>query len=183
MEIKKLRLILYIKNIVFSIGQFSWRVSFYLLVITYLYFGHEVTADKIFIVLSCYSTLRHYMAVGLPVGMTHIVEATAAVDRIKAVLKQTPLDVKDEEIVEDDKIPMIKMHNVIVSLSLTKTIFDGINLEIKQGLVALTGPLGAGKTSLLKAILHDLKIVSGDIKVLKDLSNKIFKKSCSSHIF
>lgn len=147
---------------ILSIGQFSWRVSFYLLFISYLYLEEEISAEKIFVVLSCYATLRHYMTIGIPVGITQIVEAVAVADRITELLTEPSLNTTRRDIAEN---PIIKMDGVVAALNPNQNIFEKLTLTVTSGLVALTGPLGAGKSSLIKTILQDLQIVSGNVHV------------------
>lgn len=171
-EIKKLRSIIYIRNFIFCLGDISWRLSFYLLVLTYVYLGYDITAEKIFVVITCYTTLRFYLSFGIPLGVSNLAEASASANRIVKLLKQPSLDYVNVS-GEKEKTPTVKLTNVVAALSPSKTIFDKINLDIDRGIVALTGPLGSGKSSLLKVILHDLLIVKGDIQVSYNFINNL----------
>lgn len=162
---KKLRSIIYIRNIIFCIGDISWRLSFYLLVVAYVYLGNDITAEKIFAVITCYATLRWYLSIGVPLGVSNLAEASAAINRIAKLVKQPSLI---EPNVDNDKVnvtPSIKLSNVVASLGPSKTFFDKINIELERGIIALTGPLGSGKSSLLKVILNDLVVVNGNVQV------------------
>lgn len=132
-----------------------------------------MSAEKIFIVLSCYSMLRHYMAIGIPVGITQIVDAIAAADRIREFLCEPSLNVNRTVTGEN---PHVKINNVVVALNDKKNIFDGLNLNLNETeLVGITGPIGSGKTCLIKTILQDLQIVSGDVHVIFFFCNYLIR--------
>ena len=67
---------------------------------------------------------------------------------------------------------LVSLKNVAVGYN-SNVILDGIDLEIRQGdFIALLGPNGCGKTTLLKTIAGILKPISGEINYY-DVENLI----------
>lgn len=61
---------------------------------------------------------------------------------------------------------ILEIKNLTVKLD-NKVILEDINLEVEKGeIVAIVGPNGGGKTTLLKTILGFIKTYKGDIKIL-----------------
>lgn len=131
-----------------------------------MYLNDNITAAKIFIVISCYTSLRMVLTIRIPIGIVQLAEARTAMKRLKSLLMQPELEEQtDQKYCIKTTSTKITINNAIAALNGTTNIFKGINLDVKNGLVAVTGPLGSGKSCLLKLILKDLKLVQGDIKV------------------
>jgi zinc transport system ATP-binding protein len=63
---------------------------------------------------------------------------------------------------------IIRIDNVVVEYD-HKVILPGVDLSIKKGdFIAITGPNGGGKTSLLRAILGLIEPRSGKVKFYED---------------
>lgn len=166
-EIKKLRLIYYLKGLILTLGGVCTRVSFYLSVLLYTYlYDNNVTAEKIFTVLSCYAALRSVLSIGIPIGISQIAEFKASLDRINKLLREPVLMLHELEEL-NQLMPSLNLNNVTVTIK-KKPIINTLNLSLQRGLVALTGPLGAGKSTLLKTILKDLEVAHGDVNVSID---------------
>ena len=74
-------------------------------------------------------------------------------------------------------MPIIELDNVVFKRS-TKTIFDHLNLSIDDnGITALMGPSGVGKTTLLQLITAQIKPHSGTVRVLGDNIHKLKRKA------
>jgi zinc transport system ATP-binding protein len=67
---------------------------------------------------------------------------------------------------------IVEIKNVFFAYN-GQTVLEGINLDIRQGdFIAMIGPNGGGKTTLLKLILGLLKPGKGSIRVLGDTTEK-----------
>lgn len=61
--------------------------------------------------------------------------------------------------------PILQIHNATLTID-GKQLWSGLNLDVAPGeFIAVIGSNGSGKTSLLKAILGQLKLDSGEIKL------------------
>lgn len=106
------------------------------------------------------------LTVRIPIGIVQLAEARTAMKRMKSLLTQPDLEEQtDQKYCIKTTSTKITINNAVAALNNSTNIFKGINLDVKNGLIAITGPLGSGKSCLLKLILKDLKLVQGDVKV------------------
>lgn len=71
------------------------------------------------------------------------------------------------------RYPYLRVHNLVAKWNQneTQTALNDISIDLKPGdLLAVIGPVGAGKSSLLMALLKELPLLSGRIEVEGRLS-------------
>lgn len=170
------------------------KISIFLSLITYVYYGNLITARKVFIVSSYFNTLNLVMVYFWPVALTYVGEGYVSVKRLQEFLllpetKQITKSSKTKKIGHNEiRIPNANnsLSKRIVNLNsegkgillenataawntLDKDNKNGIlnvNIEIQPSLLcALVGKVGSGKSTLLNAILGELEIDSGRITV------------------
>ena len=157
-------------NIIFSFA--SSRVVMVLIFSTYVFLGGIVTAEKAFLTLAFYNVVRLSMTFFFPLAIQFISETSISIKRIQDFLLM-------EEVSETSST------NVIETTSIGKTGYvrlkeisgkwseqsegkslDKITFEAKSGhLVAIVGPVGSGKGSILQAILGTNESVSLDFSL------------------
>ncbi|MBW7996713.1 MAG: ATP-binding cassette domain-containing protein [Candidatus Glassbacteria bacterium] len=72
---------------------------------------------------------------------------------------------------------MIQFNNVSAGYAKSARVLDGIDFHIRKGeFVFLTGPSGSGKSTLLKLIYHDLRPLSGEVRVAEFSSRKLSRR-------
>ena len=82
-----------------------------------------------------------------------------------------------------DKIETIEFKNMAFSYDENRSLIEGFNLTIKKGQkVAIVGPTGAGKTTLINLIMRFYDPVSGDIVINGQSSLDIRKESLRQNI-
>ena len=82
-----------------------------------------------------------------------------------------------------DKIETIEFKNMSFSYDENRQLIEGFNLTIKKGQkVAIVGPTGAGKTTLINLLMRFYDPVSGDIAINGRLSATIKKQSLRQNI-
>ena len=82
-----------------------------------------------------------------------------------------------------DKIETIEFKNMSFSYDENRQLIEGFNLTIKKGQkVAIVGPTGAGKTTLINLLMRFYDPVSGDIAINGQLSATIKKQSLRQNI-
>lgn len=115
----------------------------------------------------------------LPGNFSRAAQLYASIIRLNMVLQAEELKKTDEETTEK---PSVLLKDASFSLS-KKDILKGISLNVtKNGLTVVTGPVGSGKSSLLKVILQDFHPVSeGEFELSLFLSwfNFLFRNSRS----
>ncbi|KAF5303208.1 hypothetical protein FQA39_LY10121 [Lamprigera yunnana] len=170
-EIENLRILFYIKALVTSVGDLSNRFCFYICVITYVALGNLVTAEKAFVVLGCFITLRVVFVTFIPLGITQIAEMRAALHRITQFLTLEQVQKHDDyEDSTSNDVGTIFIKNVFVETSKNMKILKNLTFAITQKLTIVMGPTGAGKSILLKLLLGDTLNSTGDVNVCGKVS-------------
>ena len=115
--------------------------------------------------------------------ISDIQSATAAAERVFRLIDTAPelADSKDAVNLEDVK-GEVTISNVNFGYFPEKRILNDVNFDVQQGgLVAIVGPTGAGKTTIINLLMRFYDIDSGDIKVdglsIKDITRKSLRKS------
>lgn len=110
--------------------------------------------------------------------------AGAASARVFGLLDQEEEDISDE----DDKLPAkvegdVSFNNVKFGYSPDEILMNNINLDVKAGeMVAIVGPTGAGKTTLINLILRFYELNSGSITIDGIDIAKVSRQNLRDHI-
>ncbi|CAI8020809.1 Multidrug resistance-associated protein 1 [Geodia barretti] len=129
----------------------------------------RLTADKAFVALSLFNILRFPLSM-LPMLISFMVESSVSVKRLREFLKGNEIDPNN---VERSEEPATEGENVIAVSSGEftwdtgdKSTLEDINIQVKRGqLVGVVGLVGAGKSSLIQAILGEMEKVGGTVEV------------------
>ncbi|GLV41664.1 uncharacterized protein CBL_06893 [Carabus blaptoides fortunei] len=195
-EIKSIRATSYIKGILLSFIMFTTRISIFASVLAYVLFGNYITAEKVFVLTSYYNILRQTMTIFFPQGIALVAEALVSVNRLQKFLlyDETELAVEflrmereekanaekykqngtlaEARVVENrDKGIVLKHASAKWHGNVADNTLTDINMTVKPGrLTAIVGPVGAGKSSLLHAILKELPLSEGSVEVNGEVS-------------
>lgn len=134
----------------------------------YTYFGGELTPAKTFTSLSLFAVLR-FPLYTLPTLIVYIVNANVSLKRLQEFLVADERDLQPNPALESG-LPAISIENRTFSWepTLEWPTLSNINLHVEVGsLVAIVGSTGAGKSSILSAILGDLPAVSGSPAIVR----------------
>ncbi|XP_019874101.2 probable multidrug resistance-associated protein lethal(2)03659 isoform X2 [Aethina tumida] len=157
----------YIRVVVILIGLLSSKISFYVLIMVYLWFGHTTDVEMVFYILTCVEGLRNILAIDIPYGLSRGADMYAALLRISKVLNSE--EVQDHANLDKTEKPIVELCNVSVSIKERK-VLRRIDLRVESGLVLVTGTVGCGKSSLIKTLLRDYPPESGVINVRGSIS-------------
>ncbi|XP_049947426.1 ATP-binding cassette sub-family C member 4-like [Schistocerca serialis cubense] len=168
----------YIRGIFMSFNLCTTRLALCCALVTFVQLGNELTANKIFVVLTYFNILAQLMSMVFVRGVAELAEAVVSVRRIQAFLL-------NEELIETRTSTILAVNNVnhennkelkgeiAVSLehvsakwteTLTNNTLDDVNLRVYKGeLLGVVGPVGSGKSSLLQAILGELPLKEGSL--------------------
>ncbi|XP_072376502.1 probable multidrug resistance-associated protein lethal(2)03659 isoform X3 [Diabrotica undecimpunctata] len=163
-EISKLLKTLILKTFIVLTGGIFSRLGFYLLLMACIWSSVSTDTAVIFYAMSNYKDLSHWLGHALPHTFGMAGEFLSAYKRIIKALEAEEFETEIRE--QDTQInnTFIKMNEVTVVLK-EETLLNKVNFEITSGLTLVTGEVGAGKSSILKAILHDLPITAGSLKI------------------
>ncbi|CAH1183388.1 unnamed protein product [Phaedon cochleariae] len=160
-EMKKLVLSYYLSVVMIIMGLLTSRLGFYFLIMSYIWLGYTPEAELIFYVLTLYRDLNHTLGIILPLGLGRAAEVYTSIVRIDKVLNGEELHPEYKRD-EASATPLVELKDAAVKIR-DAIILKGISLSIKPGVTMVTGTVGSGKSSLLKAILQDYPLSGGHL--------------------
>ncbi|GET01001.1 multidrug resistance-associated protein 4 isoform X1 [Rhizophagus clarus] len=132
-----------------------------------------IRARKIFTVLALFYTVR-YPLIMLPIAVRTTLGALNSFERLNEFLMQPELEPlkQEKEPIDDDPSIRIYMHDADFSYEgVSDPALRFINMKVKQGeLIAIVGDVGAGKSSILSAILGQIRKDNGICKIRGSIS-------------
>ncbi|KAL5009766.1 hypothetical protein ScPMuIL_012071 [Solemya velum] len=154
-----------------SVMQFGWLAAPFLVSLaafgTYVFTSddHYLNAEKAFVALSYFNVLRFAVNI-CPYMFTDIIKCKVSLKRITNFLHQEDMD---RTIISHDATAdaAISIQNATFNWdSSSEPTLKNINLSVPEGsLVAVVGQVGAGKSSLISAILGEIEKTHGHVNV------------------
>ncbi|XP_022257889.1 multidrug resistance-associated protein 4-like isoform X2 [Limulus polyphemus] len=149
----------------------SSKIILFICLITYVFMGRNLTAEGAFVSMALYKNLCYSMTLLFPFGIAHGAESLISLKRIEKFLL---LEEKESSVINVSYLRP-KLENCGVWMDkvtsrwckeVEEPTLKDISVTVKPGeLLAVVGPVGAGKTSLLMAILGELPALLGEVKV------------------
>ncbi|XP_048454277.1 multidrug resistance-associated protein 4 [Rhincodon typus] len=137
--------------------------------LAYVLLGNTITASRVFVTVSLYSAVRLTVTLFFPAAIQTASEGLISIRRIKGFLILEEIKKPNEGVQNSEKNNSIHVQDLTCFWD--KTIetpsLQHISFSLKPGeLVAVIGPVGSGKSSILAAILGELANENGilDIK-------------------
>jgi ATP-binding cassette subfamily C (CFTR/MRP) protein 1 len=146
---------------------FMWTMAPYLVSLiaftTYVLIdeNNDLTTEKAFVSLALINILKYPMYL-FSMLVTMLTQAMVSVKRIASFLNSEEIDL--DNVTHNSSQNSIEIQSGLFSWYDDKVILRNINLEVKKGtLVAIVGPVGSGKSSLISAILGEMHKISGTV--------------------
>ncbi|XP_072240641.1 ATP-binding cassette sub-family C member 4-like [Leuresthes tenuis] len=147
----------------------SSKITVFFTFTVYVLLGNPITARCVFVTVSLYGTIKLTVTLFFPLAIEKLSETVVSIRRIKNFLlleeverHHSVLSLKErkENSVEIEKL------TCYWDKSLDSPSLENITVTAKpQQLLAVIGPVGAGKSSLLSAILGELRHDTGKLTV------------------
>ena len=115
--------------------------------------------------------------------VTELQNATACAGRVIDLIDETPMKKDpDNELVVKDGEGKIDLEDVCFSYDKSKELIKNFNLHVKPGeRVAIVGPTGCGKTTVINLLMRFYDVDSGSIKIedvdIKDVTKKSLRSN------
>ncbi|EDV91220.1 probable multidrug resistance-associated protein lethal(2)03659 [Drosophila grimshawi] len=184
----------YIRGILISFAMFLSRVFIFASLVGYVLLGNLLTAEKAFYITAYYNILRRTVTMFFPQGIGQFAELLVSIRRLQTFMHReetlvqdrsidgttsAPLDqTKNGALIENESGDAAKVngnHESLIEFNefhakwdakATENTLDNINLKLgRRQLVAVIGPVGSGKSSLIQSILGELPVGKGSLKV------------------
>nr|XP_023018988.1 multidrug resistance-associated protein 4-like [Leptinotarsa decemlineata] len=184
-EIQQIRQTFTIRAFTNCYSIVSLKIAVFISILTHVLTGNTLTAKYTYTVLVFYGVLRSSLLTFFTQGLTFFAEAKVSVKRIQQFLLYEELmetDVTDHNSFSNDPKPFANFKEgdigiCIENLSakwvkkLPENILQGVNFHVVSNqLVAIVGPVGGGKTTLLNVILKELTPTEGSVEVKGTIS-------------
>ncbi|XP_066267633.1 ATP-binding cassette sub-family C member 4-like [Branchiostoma lanceolatum] len=161
------------RGLIMALSSVAGRLLIFFTIVTFALTGNDVTAGVVFRTVGLVNILQMSVFVFMPQGIALLSEAIVSIRRIQDFLLLEEAD--SEEAFGRTCSITPKEAECSVMLNDIKAKWTGdsdqltlknINLQLKPGqLLAVIGPVGSGKSSLLSAVLRELPVTSGEVKV------------------
>ncbi|RPD60042.1 metal resistance protein YCF1 [Lentinus tigrinus ALCF2SS1-7] len=137
----------------------------------------SLTSDKIFPAISLYMLLQFPLSM-FSMVTSNIIEALVSVKRLSDFFHADELQPDVRQVVdssadldEGDVVVSVTNGDFSWNKNAVSPTLEGINLTVRKGeLVGVLGRVGAGKTSLLSAIIGEMMRLDGEVKVFGTIS-------------
>ncbi|KAF7996688.1 hypothetical protein HCN44_002334 [Aphidius gifuensis] len=188
-EVRAIQSTLYLRCIVSSFVMFISRISLFITILAMIYLtnynemeNNKITSAHVFMLVAYYDLIRVAMTDLYPKAVLMCAEAVVSFNRIQEflmydeIVNQSLEKPKIFEIYRPIKIDKQHENNnshegkIIIERLCARWIkedtLSGINMQVNPGqLVAIVGPVGSGKSSLLNVILKELAVYQGSVDV------------------
>nr|CAI5835138.1 unnamed protein product [Callosobruchus analis] len=159
----------FLKLVLIIVGVLFSKLGFYALIMSYVWLGYTNTdTELVYYILMIFKDLEYNIGICIPWGMGKMADCYSALLRINKVISAEELHPIIHTYSKETK-PYIEMRRASVLIA-NQPVLEDVSLDIKSGLVLVTGNVGSGKSSLLKAILQDYPLTSGKLKTEGRLS-------------
>ncbi|CAG2114014.1 unnamed protein product [Medioppia subpectinata] len=178
-EVRRIRMACFLKAINLSVFFVASRIILFACFITYVLTGNVLTAKAVFVTMALFNTLRITMTWLFPQAIALGAELLVSCRRIQTYLELEEMDLKSLKLNEKDMQLRAKQSPELNINSITAKWSDdsphpnlqNISVHLRPGdLLAVIGPVGAGKSSLLMTILKELPVLSGSVETVGSIS-------------
>ncbi|CAL8289846.1 unnamed protein product [Lota lota] len=138
----------------------------------YVLLGNTITASRVFVTVSLYGAVRITVTLFFPSAIERLFESYVSAQRIQTFLMLEELP-KCSDVVCQEKDASVIIQDIVCYWDKIQAApsLQNVSLNVTaQQLVAVIGPVGAGKSSLLSAILRELPLDKGVLKVKGQLT-------------
>nr|XP_039260100.1 multidrug resistance-associated protein 4-like isoform X1 [Styela clava] len=172
-EVQKILLSSSLKAFNFCIHAFQDKILTFVTLLTYVALGGTITASKIFIVMGLSSSLK-LSTTCFALAIEYMSTTNVSMKRIqKYLLMDEFSDIRNYLKSNSDQEIYVELENFTGKWELnddakerSDTTLNCVNVRVDAGkLVAVIGPVGSGKSSLLSAILGELPAAEGKATV------------------
>ncbi|KAM5180099.1 ATP-binding cassette sub-family C member 4 isoform 1-T1 [Mantella aurantiaca] len=168
-EISKVLQSSYLRGINLASFFVASKIIVFVTFTTYVLLGNVISASRVFVAVSLYSAVRLTVTLFFPSAIERVSEAKVSIRRIKNFLlldevSKPAVDQPEEK--EENLLVQIQDLTCYWDKTLEVPTLKNISCSVRPGeLLAVIGPVGAGKSSLLSAVLGELPKEKGFVDI------------------
>ncbi|XP_026524765.1 multidrug resistance-associated protein 4 [Notechis scutatus] len=144
------------------------KITVFMTFMTYVLLGNLISASRVFVAVTLYGAVRLTVTLFFPMAIEKVSEALVSIRRIKNFLILDEISQFRPQLKSNSENPFLNVHDLTCTWdkSMEMTTLQDISFTVKPGeLLTVIGPVGAGKSSLLSAVLGELSIIRGFMDV------------------
>ncbi|XP_062258726.1 ATP-binding cassette sub-family C member 4-like isoform X1 [Platichthys flesus] len=174
MEISKIMKSSYLRGLNMASFFVASKIIIFNTVCVYVLTGNTLSSSRVFMAVSLYGAVRLTITLFFPFAIEKVSESLISIRRIQTFL------LLDEVAPQHLGLPGVEKKDCVVKIQdlicywdkmIENPTLQNVSFTVRpEQLLAVIGPVGAGKSSLLSAILGELSQESGVVKVKGELS-------------
>lgn len=168
LEIREIRIVAIINSFLNSYGVYTSRTAQFLSILAYTLNGNAPVAQYVFIVTLIYNHLSRSLSLKLLEAVTDTSEFRVSSQRIQNFLLLEEIQINNSHIDKSHSLQNIRvdLHQISSTWNTEDLTLNNVNFQANpKEKVAIIGPIGSGKSSLLNVIIGEMPIKSGEINV------------------
>ncbi|XP_019910634.2 multidrug resistance-associated protein 4-like isoform X2 [Esox lucius] len=173
-EISKIMKSSYLRGLNMASFFVASKIIVFITFSVYVLTGNRISASRVFVAVSLYGAVRLTITLFFPNAIEKVSEALISVRRIKNFLMLDEIETQLLGLpVADKKDCMVEIQDLVCywDKTLDAPTLQNLSFTVRsEQLLAVIGPVGAGKSSLLSTILGELTPDKGGIKVTGELT-------------
>ncbi|KAJ8389751.1 hypothetical protein AAFF_G00114570 [Aldrovandia affinis] len=173
-EISKIMKSSYLRGLNMASFFMASKIILFITFTVYVLVGNTISASRVFVAVSLYGAVRLTVTLFFSSAIETASAALISVRRIKNFLLLDEIVKQVGGLTQEEKKePTVEMQDVICywDKALDAPTLQNVSFTLKaEQLLAVIGPVGAGKSSLLSTILGELPAEKGVVKVRGDLT-------------
>uniref|UniRef100_A0A8C7Y860 Multidrug resistance-associated protein 4 n=1 Tax=Oryzias sinensis TaxID=183150 RepID=A0A8C7Y860_9TELE len=173
MEISKIMQSSYLRGLNMASFFVASKIVIFFTICVYVLTGNKLSASRIFMAVSLYGAVRLTITLFFPFAIEKVSESLISIQRIQKFLLLHEVAPQHLGLPVAEKDCMVKIQDLTCywDKNLEAPTLQNMCFTVRpEQLLAVIGPVGAGKSSLLSAILGELCHESGVIKVKGELT-------------
>nr|XP_035935989.1 multidrug resistance-associated protein 4 isoform X2 [Halichoerus grypus]XP_035935990.1 multidrug resistance-associated protein 4 isoform X2 [Halichoerus grypus] len=166
-EISKILSSSYLRGMNLASFFVASKIIIFVTFTTYVLLGNVITASHVFVAVSLYGAVRLTVTLFFPAAIEKVSEAVISIQRIKNFLLLDEISQRTPQLPSDGKmIVHVQDFTAFWDKASETPTLQGLSFTVRPGeLLAVIGPVGAGKSSLLSAVLGELPRSQGLVSV------------------
>uniref|UniRef100_A0A669QAT2 Multidrug resistance-associated protein 4 n=1 Tax=Phasianus colchicus TaxID=9054 RepID=A0A669QAT2_PHACC len=144
------------------------KITVFMTFMAYVLLGNVISASRVFVAVSLYGAVRLTVTLFFPSAVERVSEAVVSIRRIKNFLILDEVSHFKPQLHDNNENVILHVQDLTCywDKSLESPALQQLSFTVRQGeLLAVIGPVGAGKSSLLSAVLGELPKEKGLINV------------------
>ncbi|CAN9498133.1 unnamed protein product [Ophioblennius macclurei] len=173
-EISKIMKSSYLRGLNMASFFCASKIIVFVTFTVYVLLGNPISASRVFVTVSLYTAVRLTVTLFFPSAVEKLFESRVSVKRIQEFLLLDELCKSSAALPQEDNAdPTVDVQDLLCywDKSLDAPSLQNVSFTLRSNqLLAVIGPVGAGKSSLLSSVLGELPADKGMLKVRGQLT-------------